>query len=221
MRKKQERIAVLISGGLDSAILLGEALGRQKTVYPVYISNGHIWEKTEQSYLKLFLRQIKHKHLKPLTILSMPLGDIYQNAWPVTGKKVPGKKSRDEAVYLPGRNLLLIVKTAVFCAKKKIPQIALAPLKSNPFPDATHSFFNRYASALSSGLGFSIKILAPFISKTKKEVMEMGRKLPLGFTFSCIHPIRNLHCGRCNKCAERKKAFKLIGLKDPTKYLSS
>jgi 7-cyano-7-deazaguanine synthase len=39
-------------------------------------------------------------------------------------------------------------------------------------------------------------------------------------TFSCLAPQGRRHCGRCNKCAERKRAFRQAGIPDPTKYAS-
>ena len=54
----------------------------------------------------------------------------------------------------------------------------------------------------------------------KAEVMLLGKDLPLEWSFSCIQPIDHLHCGKCNKCAERKKAFADAGMSDPTVYRS-
>ncbi|HEY5599987.1 MAG TPA: 7-cyano-7-deazaguanine synthase, partial [Candidatus Manganitrophaceae bacterium] len=48
--------------------------------------------------------------------------------------------------------------------------------------------------------------------------LERGRGLPLELTFSCIAPKGRLHCGRCNKCAERIRAFRSSGFSDPTRY---
>jgi len=48
--------------------------------------------------------------------------------------------------------------------------------------------------------------------------MQLGRNYPLGLTFSCIAPVKGLHCGHCNKCAERQAAFRMIELADPTVY---
>jgi 7-cyano-7-deazaguanine synthase len=56
---------------------------------------------------------------------------------------------------------------------------------------------------------------------TKRQVMELGRDLPLELTFSCISPVDSLHCGRCNKCAERQAAFRDAGLPDGTRYATS
>ena len=52
----------------------------------------------------------------------------------------------------------------------------------------------------------------------KRQVMERGRDDPLELTFSCISPVAGKHCGRCNKCAELQRAFRDIGLEDPTCY---
>jgi 7-cyano-7-deazaguanine synthase len=48
--------------------------------------------------------------------------------------------------------------------------------------------------------------------------MRLGRDLPLELTFSCIRPVRDQHCGDCNKCAERQLAFRNAGLADRTPY---
>jgi len=46
----------------------------------------------------------------------------------------------------------------------------------------------------------------------------MGKRLPLEATFSCLNPKGYDHCGECNKCTERKKAFFAVGMTDKTKY---
>jgi 7-cyano-7-deazaguanine synthase len=48
--------------------------------------------------------------------------------------------------------------------------------------------------------------------------MELGRGLPLELTFSCLRPADQLHCGACNKCAERQAAFQAAGMRDGTRY---
>ena len=217
---KRKRICVLASGGLDSAILLHELLKKGNVVYPVYLVSGYLWEKTELRQLRRFLSAIRHPRLKPVTRLIIPASDLHQTLWAVSGKRIPGAAARDEAVYLPGRNITLIAKAVVFCAKNKIGALALGPLKSNPFPDATRRFFNLYERALSAGLDFSLKIETPFLAKTKLQVMRSGRDLPLELTFSCLNPKENRHCGRCNKCKERQTAFAQANRRDKTSYAS-
>ena len=68
--------AVLISGGLDSAILLGEAVRQQQTVFPLYIRCGLHYESVELQYLKRFLDALAGPNLRPLHILEMPVADL-------------------------------------------------------------------------------------------------------------------------------------------------
>jgi 7-cyano-7-deazaguanine synthase len=133
---------------------------------------------------------------------------------------VPGARSHDEQVYLPGKNILLLATAAVYSAEQGISRIALAPLSSNPFPDATQSFFKRFENALSQGLGTRIRIWTPYLRLSKSAVLKRSRiGLPFQHTLSCLRPVRALHCGRCNKCAERKRAFRAANIPDPTHYL--
>ncbi len=212
-------IAVLTSGGLDSVILLHYFLNRNLSVKPVYFKSGHVWEKVELIWLKRYLKSTNSKKLKPLTILSFDAKDLYQKHWSMTGKKIPGAKSNDLKVYLPGKNLLLLSKAAVYCSLNHIHSVALGPLKTNPFPDASLAFFRALEKTCSKGLRFKFKIKTPFLGKNKNQVMKIGRDLPLDKTFSCISPRKKNHCGKCNKCAERKKAFRNAGIKDPTRYV--
>ncbi len=208
--KSSGKMAVLTSGGLDSAILVHQLLKSGATVYPIYIRSGHVWENAELYWLKRYLKAVSNRRLKSLTILSCETGDLYKGHWSLTGKKIPNAESNDRKVYLPGKNLLLITKAAVYCSLNKIPALALAPLKTNPFPDAKASFFQNLGKVCSQGLNFKLTIQTPFLTRTKKEVMALGKNLPLGLTFSCLAPITFSHCGKCNKCAERKKALRYI-----------
>ena len=64
----------------------------------------------------------------------------------------------------------------------------------------------------------AVRIIRPFAELRKVEVMHLGLGLPLQWTFSCIHPLAGRHCGRCNKCAERRHAFAAAGMADVTAY---
>jgi 7-cyano-7-deazaguanine synthase len=192
--------------------MLTELKRRYRKVYPVYIRQGLVWERAELRALRHFLRHIRHE---PLTILHFPTSDLYDNHWSTTGQKVPGPKTRDEAVYLPGRNLMLLSKAAVFCALRGIPVIAVGSLGHNPFPDATPKFFRNFARL--SG----VKIVAPFRRLAKAEVIRRGRHLPLRLSFSCLAPKNGRHCGRCNKCAERRRAFREASMEDLTRYATA
>ncbi|MER3416252.1 MAG: 7-cyano-7-deazaguanine synthase [Gemmataceae bacterium] len=220
-----QAIAVLCSGGLDSAILVGHLLRGGRRVFPLYIRSHLLWETVEQAYLERYVQELKHSSagfavecLEPVTVLDMPVGDLYGHHWSISGENVPDARSEDTAVYLPGRNLLLLAKGLIWCHLRGVPEIALAHLKGNPFGDAREEFFAALETAIYLSSGQRIAIRRPFAHMDKAAVLHLGRDLPLHWTFSCIQPEDGQHCGRCNKCAERRRAFREAGLSDPTWY---
>jgi 7-cyano-7-deazaguanine synthase len=211
-------LAVLISGGLDSAILLGDAQRRGERVHPLFVRCGLVWEETELGYLRRFLEALPRAHREPLTILEQPVVDLYGDHWSLTGRGVPSADAPDEHVFLPGRNVLLLGKALLWCHVHGVPAIALGSLESNPFPDATPEFFRGLEEVVNRAVRGRVRILLPFGHMKKTAVLRLGEVLPLEHTFSCIQPINDLHCGQCNKCAERKRAFAEAGMVDPSKY---
>ena len=214
-------VCALVSGGLDSCVMLAELAGRYRKVYPIFIRYGLVWETTELQHLRKFLRNAKIPHIQSLTVLDLPVRDLYGVHWSTTGRKVPNARTPDEAVYLPGRNLLLLSKAAVFCSLNNIGTMAVGSLDHNPFPDATPRFFRKFATVAGEALDSRIKVIAPFRALTKVKVVRRGKSLPLHLSFSCIAPRRGMHCGRCNKCAERQHAFCEAGIEDSTRYATA
>jgi 7-cyano-7-deazaguanine synthase len=212
--------AVLLSGGLDSCILVGHLLDQGVEVQPIYIQSDLVWERAELPAARRFLSAVGGPRLRELIVLAMPLGDLYGEHWSRTGCSVPGSDSPDDAVFLPGRNALLVVKAGVWCQLNGIPRLALAPLGTSPFADASESWFATMEAALGFGAPRPLRLLRPFGAMNKQQVMQLGRHLPLGLTVSCLAPVGGHHCGRCNKCAERRAAFLGADLCDPTFYAS-
>ena len=210
--------AVLTSGGLDSGILLAESLARCTSATPLYIRSGLAWETAELQYLRRFLAALAQPALQPLVILDLPVSDLYGGHWSLTGQGVPGADSTDEAVFLPGRNLLLLAKSMLWCHLHGVASLALAVLRGNPFPDATPDFFAACQAVINQSVGGHVEVLQPYAGLSKAEVMLRGKGLPLEHTLSCIRPVAGKHCGACNKCAERQRAFASAGLSDPTDY---
>jgi 7-cyano-7-deazaguanine synthase len=213
-----EPLAVLISGGLDSAILLGEAVQQLARVFPVYIRCGLSYEEVELSYLRTFLQALAGPALQPLVILELPVADLYGDHWSLTGRDVPGRAAPDEAVFLPGRNVLLLAKAMLWAHLHGVAAVALGSLQTNPFPDATPEFFAQLEAVVNRAVNGSVRIVLPFGHLSKVDVMRRGCNLPLEHTFSCMAPKEGLHCGECNKCGERGGAFAAAGMVDPTKY---
>lgn len=211
-------VGLLLSGGMDSCILLHQLLERGSKVQPFYIQSGLFWQTDEQCALAHYLSDMAQGRLARLVVLDLPLADVYDEHWSVTGRGVPDEDSPDQAVFLPGRNALLVIKAAIWCQLHGIHELTLATLGSNPFPDATAQFCQEFASVLKMALSSDLRIVEPFAQLDKRQVMQLGRNLPLERTFSCIAPVEGQHCGECNKCFERQAAFRLIGADDKTIY---
>jgi 7-cyano-7-deazaguanine synthase len=210
-----EELVVLASGGVDSAILVADQASKGQMVQPVYIRFGLAWEEVEEAHLRQFLGSLPEAlGIRPLVVLGLPIADVYGAHWSVSGAGAPDETTPDEAVYLPGRNLLLLAKTTVWCARHGPARIALGTLRGNPFVDSSGEFFSGFASSASLALGHKVEVRTPFAEMTKAEVLALGRDLPLELTFSCIAPVGTDHCQSCNKCAERRKAFAEAGIED-------
>lgn len=213
-------VAVLLSSGLDSAVLAASEL-RTSKVHPIYVSAGLAWERDELRALdRLLASPPLAGRTAPLVRLTFGVEDVYPAThWALRGEP-PGFDTPDEDVYLTGRNVVLLSKAAIYCAQHDIPRIALGPLAGNPFPDATREFFDAMALALSLGLAHGIEIATPFATMHKADVVRLGAELgvPLELTLSCMNPRDGLHCGQCSKCRERRDAFADAGIADPTQY---
>jgi len=215
-------LCVLSSGGLDSAVALAEATRSETPVHPVYVRAGLTWESAEMYWLDQFLQTLSPA-ARPLKVLDAPAGDLYGEHWSLTGVGAPDEASPDDAVYLPGRNILLLAATAVYAVGVGCRSIVLGPLASNPFPDGSPIFFERMAAALGEGLGLSgpLVIETPLVGLSKPDVIRRGAAWRLDLTFSCLDPSPDhVHCGACNKCAERRLGFSDAGVTDPTEYCS-
>ena len=227
------KCAVLLSGGLDSAVLLADEAARSD-VHPIYVAAGLAWESAERSVVDALLRSDPLRgRTRDLAALSVDMRDVYAAThWAVTGTP-PAYHTPDEDVYLPGRNVVLLGKAGVFCALARIGRLVLGTLHHNPFPDATPEFRTAMADALSKGLGWRLDIDAPYARVSKADVIHRGAALglPLELTLSCMNPaaaapgtapepsVPARHCGLCSKCRERHDAFLQAGLGDPTEYV--
>ena len=213
--------AVLLSGGLDSAVLLVDEASRGE-VQPVYVSFGLAWETGERAVVSALLAKAAFRdRMRPLATLSVDMRDVYAAShWAVEGRP-PSYHTPDEDVYLPGRNVILFGKAGVFCAAAAIGRLVIGTLEHNPFPDATPQFREAMQRALALGLAHDLTIEAPFAGMSKADVIRRGVALgvPFELSLSCMSPHGTTHCGTCSKCRERHDAFLEAGLADPTEYV--
>ncbi len=118
-------VAVLVSGGPDSAVLVGELAAVSPRVVPIYVRFGMFWENAEEQALRRFLAALQAPVVEPLKVFDMPLDAVYGRHWSTTGDGVPDAESADAAVYLPGRNLLLLAQASIWCHLQQIKVLAL------------------------------------------------------------------------------------------------
>jgi 7-cyano-7-deazaguanine synthase len=221
---------VLLSGGLDSAVLAAHE-AQSSRVLPVYVSVGLAWEDAEVAMVTALLQaKVFANRTAPLTRVEFTMRDVYPPThWAIRGVP-PAYDTPDEDVYLTGRNLVLLTKAGVVAARQGASRIALGPLAGNPFPDARPQFFAAMADALSLGLDHQIEIVTPFLDWEKDAVIKRGIALqvPFELTLSCMNPVPGsrlpapgmlpLHCGLCSKCRERRDAFAEAAVSDPSAY---
>ncbi len=173
-------VGMLLSGGLDSAILLGHLLEQGHGVQPFYVRSHLAWEREEFRAVRQLLAAMAAPGLAELVVLEMPVADLYEDHWSVTGRDVPDAGSPDSAVYLPGRNLLLLVKPAVWCRLHGIEWLALAVLGTNPFGDARPEFFADFESLLARATGGRVRLLRPFEQARQAASDGFGPPPPAG-----------------------------------------
>src|SRR5256885_11916232 len=173
--------AVLLSGGLDSAVLVADEATRGE-VQPIYVSAGLAWEPAERAVVARALATPPFsRRVGPLVSLGVDMRDVYAAThWAIEGRP-PAYRTPDEDVYLPGRNIVLVGKAGVYCATAKIDRLVLGTLAHNPFPDATPEFRASIAHTLSLGLAHALAIDAPYAGASKADDVRRGIALRVPF----------------------------------------
>ena len=126
-----------------------------------------------------------------------------------------------KATIVPNRNMILLSLAAGHALSIGFDTVAYAAHAGDHtiYPDCRPEF----ASAMENALGLAdwqkLGLHRPFVDKTKADLVRIGHELGVPFesTWSC-YAGRDLHCGRCGTCVERKEAFALAGIADPTEY---
>ena len=90
------------------------------------------------------------------------------------------------------------------------------------YPDCREDFMRAMGEAITLGTYANVRVLRPFISLSKAQIATEGVRLGVDFarTWSCYKG-EALHCGKCGTCVERREAFALAGVPDPTIYAAT
>jgi 7-cyano-7-deazaguanine synthase len=125
---------------------------------------------------------------------------------------------------VPFRNGIMLSIAAGFAESKGAEGLVIAAHSGDHaiYPDCREEFLRAMGDAIRLGTYAEVEVLRPFIDMTKADIARCGAELGVDFsrTWSC-YVGGETHCGECGTCVERREAFQLAGLPDPTAYLSA
>ena len=133
------------------------------------------------------------------------------------------KKNSRVATYVPFRNGLMLSMAASFADSLYNGEeveiyigVHQDDVAGNAYPDCSADFIKAIGDAIKIGTYGKTKVVAPFLNKTKADVVKIGTDLnvPYEITWSCYER-GDKPCGKCATCLDRAKAFSLNGLSDP------
>jgi 7-cyano-7-deazaguanine synthase len=215
---KNQKCVVLLSGGVTSLALLDECAKKYAAVTPVFVQSGLRWEEAELFWLKKFLRYRKQENIETLQYVYLPLKDVYMTHWANTGLRAPSGKDLYHSILLPERESLLLTRAALSASAMDAQVMAVGYLKPRGPLERNIEFMKQVEELYEKTLARPISIVAPFIDKTRDEIIYGLREVGYDFSFSCLAPRGYQHCGDCYKCNERKISFFKTGITDKTHY---
>lgn len=222
------KVVVLHSGGLDSSTLLFKMLAEGHSVLPLSVDYGqrHAVElraaKEIVEYASSeFPGQVEDSVTAPIHLPRSILGGSSQTGC----VEVPKGHYEDEsmrATVVPNRNMIMLSVAAAAAITWGAEGVAYAAHSGDHaiYPDCRPDFALWMSKALETcHYEPGIKLITPYLNQNKGAVVADGYGLgvPLELTYSCYEG-RDIHCGECGTCVERKEAFEQAGVRDPTIY---
>ncbi|MBL0332307.1 MAG: 7-cyano-7-deazaguanine synthase QueC [Chlorobiota bacterium] len=219
-----EKAVVLLSGGMDSCVVAAilNSLG-----YDMYFLHTNYGQKTENRELKSFndiadFYNVKKRLSVDIKHLSVIGGSS------LTDEKIEVSKPNINSTQIPtsyvpfrNANILCIAVSWAEVISANFVAIGAVEEDSSGYPDCRREFYDSFEKTIELGTkpDSNIKILTPVINRSKKEIIEIGKKLnaPLYLTWSC-YKSEDLACGNCDSCALRQRGFELAGITDPIEY---
>ncbi len=128
-----------------------------------------------------------------------------------------------KVTVVPNRNAIMLSIAFGVAAAQKVDAVAIAVHGGDHFiyPDCRPGFIDAFQTMQQHALeGYAdVRLLAPYLNGSKADIVSDGAKhgTPFAATWSCYKG-GDLHCGRCGTCVERREAFELAGVEDPTAY---
>lgn len=219
---KPKAITVL-SGGMDSTVATAYFKDKYE-IYAITFDYGQRSAEMEIKSAKAICEKLKMEH----EVIELPwLGKLGGSAL-TSDQEVPKleldeldeKEICDETarkVWVPGRNVVFTAIATSFAEGVSAEKIIVGwdLEEAATFPDNSKEFLDAFNQVLDIGSIYDIEIEAPLIDKSKKEIVELGVKVgaPLELSYSCYIG-EETHCGVCESCMRRKRAFQSAGVVD-------
>jgi len=218
-----ESVVVLLSGGMDSVAAFYEAMSQHKVVAAISFDYGAKHNHKELPFAAHHCRKFNIEHrVIPLNFV----GELFKSALLKSGGAIPDGHYEEQTMkstVVPFRNGIMLSIAAGFAESKDATGLVIAAHAGDHaiYPDCREDFMKAMADAIRLGTYAGIKLLRPFITMTKSDIASRGQALGVDFarTWSCYKG-GTLHCGTCGTCVERREAFMVAGVADPTIYSS-
>ncbi len=223
------KIAVLLSGGLDSTTVLARAIDAvgEENVGAITLRYGQK-HSVELEQAKKIVEYYGVKYHKIMDLTSVFAGTDstlinVDNPVPSTTYEELSKMTGPSATYVPLRNPVFITVAASMAMIGGHDELHIGvhaeDALNDAYPDCRSDVIGALGAALHIGSYYKMKLLAPFNHFTKADVVLAGLELgvPYEYTHSCYNGQRPA-CGVCPTCIGRIEAFKANYEVDPIEY---
>jgi 7-cyano-7-deazaguanine synthase len=222
MSTGSKKVVVLLSGGMDSVGALYEANARYRVVGALSFHYGSKHNDREIPCATLHAARLKVPH----QVISLGfIGEFFKSDLLKSGGEIPKGHYEAETMaktVVPFRNGIMLSIAAGYAESLGAGGLVIAAHAGDHaiYPDCREEFMRAIADAVRLGTYAGIEVLRPFIEMTKAQIARRGAGLGIDFaeTWSC-YVGGEIQCGECGTCVERREAFRLSGVPDPTRYL--
>ena len=212
------KCVVILSGGTDSSTVAYWSKERGYEVHAITFDYGQL-AKVEIKHAANITEKLGIEHL---IIDLSELKTIYEGVTSLVDESIPLTSEFTEPIIVPFRNGVFIAVAVAYAASIGANHIFYGAHASDEssYPDCRREFYEAFETAAQLGTELPIQIDAPFGEQPKSELLKKGIELgvPYELTWSC-YTKGTTHCGECESCNNRKKAFTKSGITDKTKYL--